>query len=55
MKSRDQCMFVGDWRLSKHLYTQVKGGNYSVRGVCDRRSVWLIFWRIGKHLVIVQP
>ena len=37
-----QCTFASDRSLSKHLHTQMKGGNYTIlsicRGLCNRHS-----------------
>ena len=36
----------------EHLHTQA---NFSLLSVCNRRSVRLLFWRVGKHLAIIRP
>ena len=50
LKAMVQCKFVSDRSLSNHLLrTQVKGTNYALlficRDLCNRRCVWLLFWR----------
>ena len=49
LTARVLCTFLS---LSKHfLHTQVKGSNFTLLsncgGLCNGRSVWLLFWRLG--------
>ena len=58
--ARDQCTFVSDWSLSRHLLgTQENGSNFILSslcsGPCNRRCVSLLFWRLEKNLVIIRP
>ena len=58
---RVQCIFVGYRSSSKHLIytTQVIGSNFTFlsicRVLCNRRSVWLLFWRLRRRVVIILP
>ena len=50
--SRFHDSFLSYKSLSAHLHTTiVKGSNFTVLSICinlfNRRSVWIIFWRLG--------
>ena len=49
---RVQCSLLRDGSLSRHLHIQA---NFSLLSICNRYSVRLIFWRLGKHLLSIQP
>ena len=56
-KARVQCTFVSDKSLSRDpTHTQGEGSNFtlSYKGLCNRHSMWLLFWRLGKHLLFIR-
>ena len=50
---RDQRSFISDRSLTKYLlHTTVK---FSLLSIYNRRSVWLLLWLLGKHLLTIRP
>ena len=33
----------------------MKGSNFTLLRLCNKGSVWLIFWCLGKQLIIIRP
>ena len=51
-RDRVQCSLLSGRSLSKHLlHSQV---NFDLLCICNRRSVWLLVRRLGKHIVIMR-
>ena len=48
-----QCQFLVDRNMLKHLfYTKVNGNNFTLLSLC---SMWLLFWRLGRHPICMRP